>query len=73
MENYKNRKEVYLLGEVYNCRPAKGRELAKNGILRKLSLLGGPKGNQSLGENNPRSLRQYLLTVICDCSIVKSF
>lgn len=56
-----------MLGEVYYCRPANGRELAKNGILRKLFFLGGPKGNQSLGENNPGSL----LTVICDCSIVK--
>lgn len=42
LENFKNRKEVYLFSEVYNYKPVKGRKLAKNGILRKFFLLGGP-------------------------------
>lgn len=42
LENFKNRKEVCLFSEVYNHRPVKGRKLAKNGILRKFFLLGGP-------------------------------
>lgn len=29
LENFKNRKEVYLFSRVHNCRPAEGRELAK--------------------------------------------
>lgn len=29
LENFKNRKDVYLFSSVHNCRPAEGRESAK--------------------------------------------
>lgn len=52
LENFKNRKEVYLFSRKHNCRLLK----AENGILQKFFSQGGPKGNQSLGENTLQGL-----------------
>lgn len=49
LENFKNRKEVYLFSREPNVGPPKA-EIRPNGISQKFFSQGGPKGNHSLGD-----------------------